>query len=92
MPTWYYRYLSNPAEVKQLLDERRIQSVNPLTNHLTWYTPTRYGNVDLAQREMAMPYTPTHRIGPIPDTHIGSLHVPHASLGQLMGFQGVELK
>jgi hypothetical protein len=23
-----------------------------------------------------MPHTPTHRVGPIPDTHIGSMHVP----------------
>jgi len=88
MPTWFYRYLSNPAEMKQLLDERRIQSVNPLTNYLPWYPPARYGNIDLAQRELAMPYTPTHRVGPIPDTHIGSMHVPPRLAWPAHGFPG----
>jgi hypothetical protein len=56
MPTWYYRFVSNPAEVKQIVDERKIQSLNSHTNYLTWYTPTRYGNVNQAQQELAMPY------------------------------------
>jgi hypothetical protein len=55
MPTWYYRYVSNPAEIKPIVDERKIQSVNATTNYLTWYTPTRYQNVDLAQQELAPP-------------------------------------
>ena len=76
MPTWYYRYVSNPPEVKQIADERKIQSLNPATNYLTWYTPTRYQDVDLAQKELALPYNPTHRLGPIPDMYIVNMDVP----------------
>jgi hypothetical protein len=76
MPTWYYRYLSNPPEVKQLIDERKIQSLNATTNYLTWYTPTRYEDVNQAKQELSMPYIPTHRVGPIPDIHFGSEEVP----------------
>jgi hypothetical protein len=88
MPTWYYRYVSNPPEVKQILDERKIQSVNPATNSLTWYTTTRYREVDVAQQELAMPYTPTHRIGPIPNTYVVSLDVPLRLAAPAYGFPG----
>jgi hypothetical protein len=92
MPTWYYRYVSNPPEVKQIVDERKIQSVNPATNYLTWYTPTRYRDVDLAQEELALPYTPTHRLGPILICTSAIWMSPSASLTLPMDSQGVGLK
>jgi hypothetical protein len=88
MPTWYYRYVSNPAEVKQIIDERKIQSLNPHTNHLTWYTLARYVDLNQAQRELAMPYPPTHRVGPIDQSQLGSLHVPLRLCPPLHGFSG----
>lgn len=88
MPTWYYRYVSNPPEVKQIVDERKIQSVNPATNYLTWYTPTRYRDVDLAQEELALSYTPTHRLGPIPDMYVVNMDVPLRLTDPAYGFSG----
>jgi hypothetical protein len=76
MPTWYYRYISNPAELKQIIDERKVRSLNRQTNYLTWYTPTRYVDVHQAQQELAMPDTPTYRVGPIAETQLGTLHTP----------------
>jgi hypothetical protein len=40
MPGWYYHYIDDPAEVTQIKDDRRIQSMQPSANPLTWYTPT----------------------------------------------------
>jgi len=88
MPVWYYRYVSNPAEVEQILDERKIQSLNPASNYLTWYTPTRYGDINLAQQELAMPYTPSHRVGPIPDMYVVSMPVPVRRADPAYGFPG----
>jgi hypothetical protein len=88
MPIWYYRYVSNPAEVKQIVDERKIQSLNARSNYLTWYTPTRYGDVDQAQRELALPYPPTHRVGPFPDTYLGNPHIPVRLAAPFHGFPG----
>ena len=92
MPTWYYSYVSNPPQVKQILDERKIQSINPTTNYRTWYTPTRYQDVLLAQQELALEYTPTHPLGPIPEMYVVNMDVPSASLTLPMDFQEVGLK
>ena len=62
----FYRYISHPDEVKQVLEERRLQSMNPRTGRATWYTAVRYDNPLVAQRELALDRVPSHRIGPIP--------------------------
>ena len=88
MPTWYYRYVSDSSEVKQILDERKIQSLNLSTNHLTWYTPTRYPDVGQAQQALSMPVMPTHRVGPLADLFIGSMHIPPRLCPPDHGFPG----
>lgn len=61
-----YRYISHPAEVTQVVDERKVQSTNPQTQYATWYTPARYDNPAMVQQELALFRQPTHRVGPIP--------------------------
>jgi hypothetical protein len=71
----YYRYISNPAEVVQVKLQRRVQTVNPVAAG-TWYSPTLYDDPDLAWRELAMPYCPIFRIGPIHPDLFGSIVHP----------------
>ena len=65
MPTGFYRYISSPGEVTQIVDQRKVHSTNAYTRHATWYTPTRFDIPADAQRELALPSAPTHRVGPI---------------------------
>jgi len=66
MATAYYRYISYPLEVTQVVHERKVQSMNPKRGYATWYTPTRYDDPTKAQQELALSKPPTHRVGPIP--------------------------
>lgn len=66
MAVAFYRYVSSPMEVNQVVKERKIQSMNPTTQYATWYTPTRYDDPHDAQRELALGKLPTYRVGPIP--------------------------
>ncbi|MGH8072346.1 MAG: hypothetical protein ACRERE_45355 [Candidatus Entotheonellia bacterium] len=75
MPGWYYHYIDDPAEVTQIKDDRRIQSMQPSANPLTWYTPTRYDNPSQAQQDLSMSKSPTHRVGGIPDAAMPTFHV-----------------
>lgn len=75
MPALFYRYLSSQDEVLQIINERRVQSRNSLTQYETWYTPKRYDNSDHARRELAMPLPPNHRIGPILEGYLPPLHI-----------------
>lgn len=65
----FYRYISDqsPVHVRELrwwLEERRVRSAAPSSSG-TWFSPTRYENPVDALRDLALPYIPTHRIGPI---------------------------
>ncbi len=62
----FYRYISYPVEIQQIVAERKIQSTNPSEGFATWYTPTRYNNPAEAKSELALRTLPTHRVGPIP--------------------------
>jgi hypothetical protein len=61
----FYRYISDPNEVVQWSQERKINTLNPKAVG-TWYAPTRYQTPDQAESELALPIRPTHRAGPIP--------------------------
>ena len=74
MPLWYYHYIYESAEVMQIKDDRRIQSMQVSLNPETWYSPTRYDNPSQAQRELSILKSPTHRVGPIPDTAMPTFH------------------
>ena len=78
----FYRYLSNPSEIDQLRNEKKIQSLiegqpNPQG---TWYTPTRYEYSADAEAELALPYTPTHRIGPVGADMMPDFDIPLRSV------------
>jgi hypothetical protein len=70
MPTEYYRYISKQKEADQITDDRIVESVSK--NPETWYSPNKYNNKNTAERELAMPKTPQHRIGPINDVKMPS--------------------
>lgn len=88
MPLWCYRCISDPSAVKQIRDERKVQSLNPRTNRQTWYTPTRYSHVSQAQQELALPQPPTHRVGPIADADLGSWAIPLRRCPPMFGQPG----
>jgi len=75
MPTSFYRYISSPAEVKQINDDRKVLSVNAQTGFTTWYTPTRYTNLGQATQELSLPQQPTHMIGGLSDVIMPSFHI-----------------
>ena len=65
----FYRYISDRSlvharELQWWRDERRVRSAAPASSG-TWFSPTRFVNPVDALRDLALPYLPTHRIGPI---------------------------
>lgn len=59
----FYRFV-NSAEKQYIIDNRRIQSVNPRG---TYYTPNRYEDPTDAQKFLSLRYIPQNRVGPIPN-------------------------
>ncbi|MBI4082957.1 MAG: hypothetical protein HY423_10140 [Candidatus Lambdaproteobacteria bacterium] len=87
MTVQFYRYLSH-QEVTQVQKERKIHSTNPVTRYATWYTPTRYDNLQIAQAELALPAAPTHRAGPIPADAMPDFFVPLRAVAPAFGQPG----
>jgi hypothetical protein len=75
MPTFFYRYISNQKEADQIIEERRVQSLNTATQYETWYTPVRYDDAEQARQELAMYQVPGHRIGPILEVFLPPLRI-----------------
>jgi hypothetical protein len=73
MPTRYYRYISSQSEVRQVLEERIVESANNNTPY-TWFTPTRYEDPQRAKEELALPRDPHHRVGPLHDVQMPSFN------------------
>lgn len=92
MATEYYRYLSDPTEVAQIIHERRIQSTNSAAGHATWYSPTRYDNPVDAQRELALPNAPSHRVGPVSDQQMPTFDIPARPVAPAFGYPGGEVE
>jgi hypothetical protein len=84
----YYRYFSHPEELKQIVQERRVQGTNPLSGGATWYTTVRYDDPLVAQRELALNRPPTHRIGPVPDLMMPPFDIGPRSAAPLGGHPG----
>lgn len=61
----FYRYISHPIEVQQIIERRIVRTTNPFVSG-TWYTPSRYENPQGAQQYLSLPDEPTNRVGPIP--------------------------
>lgn len=75
----FYRYLSNPWEIDQIINGRKIQSLDRQGQPSpkgTWYTPIRYEKDADAQQELALQYMPTHRVGPIPADKMPDFDIP----------------
>jgi hypothetical protein len=62
----YYRYFGHPDEIDQLRRERMIRTTNPHNGYKTWFTPTRFSDPSTAQHLLALDYTPSYRVGPVP--------------------------
>ncbi|MDA1190821.1 MAG: hypothetical protein O3A46_03945 [Candidatus Poribacteria bacterium] len=79
-----YRYLSDENEYEQIQRERKVQTLNPTYGYRTWFTVTRYDDVQQAQEELALPLTPRYRVGPIavdPDEYALQLEQVQPSFG-----------
>jgi hypothetical protein len=69
----FYRYLA-PDEAFAVTSANLVQTLN-LTNR-TWYSPDRYRSRSDARRYLALPRTPTHRVGPFPEDELPTWSVP----------------
>jgi hypothetical protein len=90
MAILYYRYISDISERNQLVTERKILSMNATTGYETWYTPMRYDNLSIAQRELALPAAvmPIYRVGPVPENLIPPLTVGPRRVSPAFGHPG----
>jgi hypothetical protein len=84
----YYRYLSDPSEVAQVIHERRIQSMNLVAGRATWYSAIRYDNPIDAQRTLALPHVPSHRVGPVAELQMPPLDIKPRPLAPAFGYPG----
>ena len=80
----FYRY-TDDVEAALIRQNHRIE---PSPNQTCkWYTPDRYDTGAEAQRFLAMSYTPTYRVGPMPSDELPdfdhtTLTVEGAAYGQ----------
>lgn len=88
MPIGFYRYICDPAEVNQAMNERKLHSMNRITGHATWYAPTRYEKPAEAQRELALRRPPTHRVGPIPANEMPDFDIGFRTVAPANGQPG----
>lgn len=90
MSVAYYRYISNVVERNELVQKKRILSLNVASGHETWYTPTRYTDPAVAQRELALPAAvlPVYRVGPVPEDAISHLSVGPRRVSPAFGHPG----
>lgn len=56
----YYRYVS-AQELAHIRTSRTVRS----RSEVTYFTPDRYDDPNLAQQRLAMPHVPEYRVGPI---------------------------
>ena len=71
----FYRY-TDDNEAAIIQQQGRIERA--LHQTCKWYTPNRFESGEEAQRYLALAYTPTYRIGPIPEDELPDFD--HASL------------
>jgi hypothetical protein len=90
MPVGYYRFICDVQERNQLVSERKILSVNRASGYQTWYTPTRYDDPFVAQRELALPspMVPEYRVGPIPENLMPPLTIAPRRVAPAFGHPG----
>ena len=71
----YYRY-TDDFEAGLIQQDGRIDRAPHQS--CKWYSPNRFESGEEARRYLALAYTPTHRIGPIPEDELPDLD--HATL------------
>jgi hypothetical protein len=81
----FYRY-TDQYEADLIERTRRIEPAPGQT--CKYYTPHRYDTGVDAQKYLAMAYTPTHRVGPIPEDELPQLHIPLRVVGAAYGQPG----
>lgn len=88
MVEWYCRYVSNPMEVQQIKEERKILSVNTTTNRETWFTTDAYDDITMAEECLSLPATPSHNVGPVSDAMMPYCHISARIVAPMYGKRG----
>lgn len=70
----FYRYISHPAEISQVLNERMVRTTKPYARK-TYFTTLREDNPTVIQRKLSLPNTPIYRVGPFSTTELPDLIV-----------------
>lgn len=70
----FYRYISHPAEIKQVLDERTVRTTRPRAQK-TYFTTLRENNPVITQRKLSLPDIPIYRVGPFSTAELPDLMV-----------------
>ena len=81
----FYRYVS-AAEAYAIETNRIVQSTGD--TGLTWYSPDRYHSRSEAKRFLALPVTPTHRVGPYPEDELPPWSTPLEQVEPAFGEPG----
>ena len=86
----YYRY-TDDTEAAIIQEHSRIERAPHQT--CKWYTPNRFESGEDARRFLALAYTPTYRIGPIPEDELPDFdHAPLRLVGPNFGQPGGALE
>ena len=70
----FYRYISHPVEIRQVLDERTVRTTRPRA-HKTYFTTLRENNPAITQRKLSLPDIPVYRVGPFSTAELPDLKV-----------------
>jgi hypothetical protein len=82
----FYRY-TDAKEAAIIQEQGRIDRAPHQT--CKWYSPNRFESGEEARRYLALAYTPTYRIGPIPQDELPDFdHAPLRVIGPNFGMPG----
>lgn len=70
----FYRYISHPVEIRQVLDERTVRTTKPYAQK-TYFTTLREDNPTIIQRKLSLPDIPIFRVGPFSTSELPDLIV-----------------
>ena len=81
----FYRYVG-PAEAYAVQASKIITTLS--STGRTWYTPDRHLTRSEAKRYLALPATPTHRVGPYPEDELPPWIIPLQRVQPAVGEPG----
>ncbi len=70
----FYRYISHPTEIRQVLNERTVRTTKPHAQK-TYFTTLRENRPIIAQRKLSLPDIPIYRVGPFSTAEFPDLMV-----------------